>query len=156
MTPPRRYAESLADNAAFVGGVSRDRGAARVDESRPDQGSASVELVLATPLLGLLLMLVVQFAVWAHAVHIAQAAANDGVQAARAYQAGADRGRQATTTLLDHLAGSILTEPHVSCQRGPTTATVTVTGTAIAVVPGLHLPVEATVSAPLELARTTP
>lgn len=122
--------------------------------NRDERGSVSVELVLATPLLGLLLMLVVQFALWAHAVHLAQAAANSGLQAARAYQSTAEKGRRETTTVLGHLAGTVLVDTAVSCERGATSATVTVSGTAIAVLPGLHLPVEATVTAPLELVGT--
>src|SRR3954447_6617897 len=41
---------------------------------RVESGSVSVELVVATPLL-LLLLCIVQFAVWWHANHVAQAAA---------------------------------------------------------------------------------
>ena len=123
---------------------------------RPDGGAVSVEVALATPLLGLLLLSVVQFAMWAHAVHLAQAAANGGVQAARAYRATTADGRRATTALVQQLAGSTLTDPDVSCERGATAATVTVSGHAIAVIPGLHLPVRARVTAPLELAGTAP
>jgi Flp pilus assembly protein TadG len=121
-----------------------------------DSGAVSVELALATPLLGLLLLSVVQFAMWAHAVHLAQAAANSGVQATRAYRATTADGQRATTALVQQLAGSTLTDPDVSCERGATSATVTVSGHAIAVIPGLHLPVRARVTAPLELAGTAP
>jgi TadE-like protein len=116
----------------------------------------SVELVVATPLLGLLLMLVVQFALWAHATHIAQAAANAGVQSARAYASTTDAGRTEATITLDHLAGTVLADPHVDAERTATTATVTVTGRVLAVVPGLHLPVRASVTAPRELVPGTP
>jgi hypothetical protein len=122
-----------------------------------DGGQAvSVELVLATPLLGLLLLLVVQFALWAHAVHLAQAAANGGVQVARAYHSSAEDGRRETTTLVQHLAGTILTGTDVACRRGAASATVTVTGTAITVVPGLHLPVRVSITTPLELVGHSP
>jgi Flp pilus assembly protein TadG len=124
----------------------------RSSRARPgrDRGSASVELTVAAPLLLLLLMLVVQFALWAHATHIAQAAANAGVQTARAYGSTADAGATDATTVLDHLAGTVLNHPRVAAARGATTATVTVTGDAAAVVPGLHLPVTATATAPRE------
>jgi TadE-like protein len=121
-----------------------------------ERGSVSVELVVATPLLGLLLMVVVQFALWAHATHIAQAAANAGVQAARVYASTPDAGRADATTTLDHLAGTVLTDAHVDAERTATTATVTVTGQVLAVVPGLHLPVRASVTAPRELVPGTP
>jgi Flp pilus assembly protein TadG len=45
---------------------------------RGDRGAVSVELVLATPLLLLMLLAIVQFALWSHATHIAQAAASQG------------------------------------------------------------------------------
>jgi len=115
-----------------------------------------VELTLAAPLLGLLLMLVVQFALWAHATHIAQAAANTGVQSARAYHSTAEAGRADATAVLDRLAGTVLTGTHVSAVRGATTATVSVTGQVVAVVPGLHLPVHVSVTAPRELVPGVP
>lgn len=120
------------------------------------RGSASVELTVAAPLLLLLLMLVVQFAMWAHATHIAQAAANAGVQGARAYGGTADDGKTDATTVLSHLAGTILTHTRVDAARSATAATVTVTGDAVAVVPGLHLPVTVTVTAPRELVPGVP
>ena len=121
-----------------------------------ERGAASVELAVATPLLGLLLMLVVQFALSAHATHIAQAAANSGAQTARAYASTADAGRTDASTVVDHLAGTVLSDPRVAATRTATTVTVTVTGQVIAVVPGLHLPVRVSVTAPRELVPGTP
>jgi hypothetical protein len=121
-----------------------------------DRGSTTVELVVATPLMLLLLMLVVQFALWAHAGHIAQAAANSGVQAARAYRSAPDAGSAEARTVLEHSAGSILTGVQVTANRDAQTATVTVTGQALAVVPGLHLAVRASVTAPRELVPVQP
>jgi hypothetical protein len=95
-------------------------------------------------------MLVVQFAMWAHAVHIAQAAANAGVQAARVYGSTAEAGRTEATGMLEHLAGTVLTDRQVSAGQTHDTATVVVSGTAITVVPGLNLPVRVSVTAPRE------
>jgi Flp pilus assembly protein TadG len=120
------------------------------EREEAERGSVSVELVVATPLMLLLTMSVVQFALWAHATHIAQAAANAGVQAARAYTSTAQAGRDDATTILDQLAGTVLTGTHVDASRDATTATVTVTGQAVAVLPGLHLPVRVSVTAPRE------
>lgn len=111
---------------------------------------------MATPLMLLLFLTVVQFALWAHASHVARAAANSGVQTARAYGSSAEAGRDETATVLSQLAGTVLTATHVDARRDPATATVTVTGTAITVVPGLHLPVRASVTAPRELVPGTP
>jgi len=118
--------------------------------SGPDDGSATVELVIATPLVALLLLLVVQFGVWAHAAHIAQAAANQGLQTARAYRSSAAAGEADTRALLDQSAGSLLSDRTVSVTRTATTVTVVVTGRAATVVPGLRLPVRVTVTGPVE------
>lgn len=115
-----------------------------------DAGAVTTELVIATPLLGLLLMLVVQFGVWAHAQHIAQAAANEALQAARAYQSSAAAGTVQGEAILDQTAGSILTDASVSVTRTATTVTVTVVGQAATVVPGLRPSVRVTVSGPAE------
>lgn len=117
---------------------------------RSDRGSASVELVLATPLLVLLLMAAVQFAIWQHASHMAQAAANEGVQTARAYGGSAAAGKADTTALLNELSGSVLHDTTVTVTRTATSATVTVTGRAESVIPGLSFPVTVTVTAPVE------
>lgn len=117
---------------------------------RGDRGAATVEVTLAMPLLGLLLLLIVQFACWAHATHVAQAAANQGVQTARAYGSSADAGVADTTAILDQIAGSILVARSVTANNTATTSTVTVTGNTAAVVPGLSLPITVSVTAPRE------
>ncbi|MGH9295775.1 MAG: TadE family protein, partial [Acidimicrobiales bacterium] len=55
-------------------------GLARV---RGERGAVSAELVIATPLLLLLIMGVIQFALWQHAEHIASAVAQQGVAVGR-------------------------------------------------------------------------
>jgi len=116
-----------------------------------DRGSVTVEFAIAAPLMLFLLMLIVQFALWAHATHIAQAAANAGVQATRVHGGTIAAGEAQTQAVLDQMSGSTLADPTVTVSRTPTAATVTVDGTATAVLPGLSLPVHATVTAPREL-----
>ena len=130
-------------------------GAARqcVPEGRragAERGSATVELVIATPVLALLLLLVVQFGVWAHAQHIAQAAANQALQTARAYRSSAAAGDAQARELLDQAGGSILSDRTVSVTRTATTVTVTTTGRAATVVPGVRAPVRVSVTGPVE------
>ena len=57
----------------------RQLGALRRDE----RGAVAAELVIATPLLLLLIMGVIQFALWQHAEHIASAVAQQGVAVGR-------------------------------------------------------------------------
>jgi Flp pilus assembly protein TadG len=123
-----------------------------IEAAGPDNdcGSASVEVTLALPLLGLLLLIIVQFTFWAHATHIAQAAANQGVQTARAYGSTTTAGVDDTNTILDQTAGSILVDRTVTANNTATTSTVTVDGKAAAVLPGLSLPIHVAVTAPRE------
>lgn len=116
-----------------------------------DRGSVTVEFAIAAPLVLFLLMLIVQFALWAHATHIAQAAANAGVQATRVHGGTVAAGEAQTQAVLDQLSGGTLTGPTVTVSRTPTEATVTVDGAATAVLPGLSLPVHASVTAPREI-----
>jgi Flp pilus assembly protein TadG len=74
-----------------------------------DRGSVSAELVIATPLLLLLLLTIVQFALWSHATHIAQAAAAQGLAAARVQDATAAQGSVAARHVLDQLGRGPLT-----------------------------------------------
>jgi Flp pilus assembly protein TadG len=116
----------------------------------------TVEFAIAAPLVLFLLMLIVQFALWAHATHIAQAAANAGVQATRVHGGSIAAGQAQTQAVLDQMSGSTLTDPTVTVTRTPTGATVTVEGAATAVLPGLSLPVHASVTAPRETVPGTP
>jgi hypothetical protein len=112
-----------------------------------------VELVLATPLLGLLLMASVQFALWEHASHMAQAAANEGVQTARAYGSSAAAGKIETQALLHDLSGGALVATTVTASRTATNATITIAGHAEPVIPGLAFPIKVIVTAPVERVR---
>ncbi|HVK20005.1 MAG TPA: TadE/TadG family type IV pilus assembly protein [Actinokineospora sp.] len=115
-----------------------------------DRGSVSAELVLVIPLLLFLLLLIVQFALWSHATHVAQAAASNGLAVARAQNGSADLGSAAAQRVLDDLAGGPLVDPAVTAHRDNTTASVHITGTASAVVPFLRLPVHAEAAGPVE------
>lgn len=117
---------------------------------RDDRGSATAELAVATPLLLLMLMLIVQFALWSHASHVAQAAAAQGLGAARTVAGtGADGTREASE-LLAQLAGGPLADPLVETTRDATSVTVAVSGTVTPVVPFLVLPVRAVAVGPVE------
>jgi Flp pilus assembly protein TadG len=115
-----------------------------------DRGAASAELVIAMPLVLLILMAIVQFALWSHATHIAQAAAAQGLAASRAEDGTATDGTVAARRLLDQLARGPLTDENVNSERGAAFASVRITGTATAVVPFVRLPVHAEAVGPIE------
>ncbi|MDX8053789.1 TadE/TadG family type IV pilus assembly protein [Lentzea sp. BCCO 10_0798] len=115
-----------------------------------DRGSASANLVLFTPLLLLVLLTIVQFVLWSHATHIAQAAASQGLAVTRAQNGTAAAGTASARQLLDQLARGPLTGASVAAERSTASASVRITGTARAVVPFLQLPVHAEALGPVE------
>ena len=117
---------------------------------RGERGTISAELVILTPLLLLMLLIIVQFALWSHATHIAQAAAAHGLAAARVHNGTASAGTASAQQLLDQLADGPLTGSAVSADRGAASAWVRISGTATSVVPFLDLPVHAEAVGPVE------
>jgi hypothetical protein len=113
----------------------------------------SLELVLATPLLGLLILLAVQFAVWQHAQHVAQAAAGQGLAAARVRGGTSAAGRAEADRVLQTLGGRVLHGVRVTVDRHGGSVRVEVSGVAEAVLPGLRLPVHAVAAGPAEVFR---
>ena len=123
--------------------------------SPPDQDqrglSSSVLATLLFPLVLSSLWLTMQWAMltWAHAT--AQAAAQDGARAAAALNATTSHGH---TTASAAAANGSLDTIHVTVQRAARLTTVTVTGTALRVIPGFPVTIDVTATAPTQ--RLTP
>src|SRR5262245_22886905 len=124
----------------------------RLSRLRSDRGTASVQLVLAVPVLLLTGLLVVQFALVWHARHIAQFAARRGLAAARVEDGSAAAGRRPGLHSLAAVGSRILVSPSVTAERTPTRTTVRVSGTVLRVLPfpGLTLHASGTASGPTE------
>ncbi len=105
------------------------------------------------PLLMFLLLAIVQFALWQHAVHAASAAARQATEAARAQGAATDAGENRAQVVLDQLAGSVLTDPRVDVHIGPEIVTVRITGRTVSLIPGLSPRVEVQTSGVIEKFR---
>ena len=118
-----------------------------------ERGSVSTELVIATPLLLLLVMGVIQFALWQHANHVARTVAQQGVAAARVEGATAATGEGEAHTVLGQLGANELRNAQVSATRDGNTTRVVVTGEASSVLPFFHLPVRAVATGPTERFR---
>jgi Flp pilus assembly protein TadG len=121
-----------------------------------ERGSASTEVVLLTPVLLFLVMLVIQFGLWYHAEHVAQAAAEEGVRAARVEASTADVGRTRAADFLAAVGPTIVQAPVITASRDTETATVSVHGHAVTVVPGFSLTVKAQATSPVERFREDP
>jgi len=120
-----------------------------------DRGSAVVEAVVVIPVLMFVLLVVVQFALWAHAAQVVQLAASEGDQAARMMGGGAAARRAQVDSVLS-ASSSAVTSVSASVTILPTDqARVTVTGRAVAVLPWIVLPVSATQTGPVQEFRSS-
>ena len=115
-----------------------------------ESGAVAAELVIATPLLLLLILGVIQFALWEHATNLAEAAAQQGLSVARLQGETAQAGTAETDSVLAQLAGGVLVGPQVTATRTGATTTVVVSGHAESVVGIFSLPVRATAAGPTE------
>ena len=115
-----------------------------------ERGSATTEVVLLTPVLLFLVMAIIQFGLWYHAQHVAQAAAEQGVRTARSNGSNVEAGRQRAEDFLSDVAPTLIGSPVVVADREGDVASVTVDGTAVALLPGLTLTVHAEASSPVE------
>jgi len=112
------------------------------------RGAASTELVITFPVVLLVILLALQFGMYLHAAQIAEAAAQEAVEAAQAERAVASAGQSAARSLLTQLGA--LRGPTVRVDRTTTTVTARVTGRAQQVVPGFDLDIFATAEGPVE------
>jgi Flp pilus assembly protein TadG len=120
---------------------------------RSERGDATVEAVLATPVLLLLILTVIQFGLWYHAVHTAQAAAQEGVRAARVEGATAVDGQRRAEGFMADAAPTLVDDVAVDASRDTEAAHVTVRGTLHSLIPGVELPVHAEADSPIERFR---
>lgn len=114
------------------------------DGNRREEGSVTAELVVAFPLLLILVFSVVQFALYEHAAHVAEAVAEQGLAASRVVGGTADAGNTAAKSLLGQLGNAVLEDATVTTNRGTATTSVTVTGKAEAMLPFYRLPIDVT------------
>lgn len=112
-----------------------------------DEGSSTVEMAIWMPVLFVTIALAAQLAVWLYAQHAATAAATTVLDQARIRGGSA---ATATAAGRSQLAGMrLLHHPQLTVVRSPTTATVTVTGTAPRILP-IPLRVSAHQTGPVE------
>src|SRR6266511_3393136 len=115
------------------------------DSLGTEDGSASTELVVVFP--------AVQLGLWYHARHVALAAAEEGVRAARVQTGSATAGAARARRFLRALGPTVVADPVVRASRDQDTARVEVAGQALNVLPWLHLPVRQAAQGPVERFR---
>ena len=106
-----------------------------------EAGIIATQLAVLMPALLLLLMLGVQFGLWAHASQLARAAADEAAFIASLPESTDTAGHAAALGLLAQ-AGN-LTDPSVTIDRSPELIVATVSGIAPQVVPGFRWSVQA-------------
>ena len=121
--------------------------------ARSERGLATVEFVVVFPLLFFCIMAVVQFGIWAHASHVATAAAQEGARAARAEDGSAAAGEARAQALISAAGAAVLVGPHAAASRGTDEVRVEVRARAASVLPGVSLPVRAVAAGPVERYR---
>ncbi len=126
-TPPSRSGRARG---------SRTGGAAG---GRPsgERGAASVELAVTFPVVLLLVMTLIQGALWFYARSLALGAAQEGAREGRVQPASTARARSAAEDFLDQTASDLLTGRDVAVSGSEASITVTVTGTSLSLFPGL-------------------
>lgn len=109
-----------------------------------------VQLTVLAPVLLLLVTGSVQAALWQEADHVALAAAQRGLIAARGIGGSAAAGQASAREAAAQLGSGVLVSPSATVTTSGDEVTVTVMGTAEQLVPGLQLGVTSSASAPLE------
>jgi Flp pilus assembly protein TadG len=124
----------------------------RAERGRGDDGLSTVEAVFTVPVMVLMVLAIVQAALWWYARQVASTAADEAARAARAYAstaaAGESRGADYMTTVDPD--NSTLRARHVQVTRTATTVTVHVTGQVASLIPFLNPGVSITITAPVE------
>ena len=113
-----------------------------------------VETAVIVPVAMVVILVLVQVALWAHAAQVVQAAAAQGDQVARAYRSSATAGAAAARSFLDRLGGGVVTGAQVASSVTPAgMAEVSVSGRAASILPFFSLPVSAHSIGPVQAYR---
>jgi len=118
-----------------------------------DRGAASVEAVLIVPVLMVVLLVIVQCVLWVEAEQSVELAAAGGARVARAYGSTPGEGVVQAGDVLRG-PGSGVEDPRVTSRLlSGGMVELVVTGSSIAIVPGMHLPVSSTAVGPAQTFR---
>jgi Flp pilus assembly protein TadG len=116
-----------------------------------ERGSATVELVILLPALFAVMFLGMQAALYYHARTVAIAAAQEGARAAGSEIGRESDGIAAANQFVSDAGGDdVLVGAASTADRSATTATVTVQGFSLSVIPGWQPVVRQTASVPTE------
>ena len=129
--------------------ITREATMSRRMPRRSERGAMAVEFMLVVSVLIAVFLLMLQYAVRAHAERIASAAADQGLAAASSYHGTPAVGRQVARDYLTRL-GPGLHGASVAARRTNTFATITVSGKVDQLIPFLAVRVHVHVQGPVE------
>jgi hypothetical protein len=120
-----------------------------------DRGSFTIEAILVVPVLMLLVTVLIQCALWAHAEQVVHAAASEGDRVARDYDGGSVAGETRAYSILEG-PGSDVSSANVVVNVDPgDMMRVTVTGIALSILPGMKIPVTSLAIGPIQEFRAS-
>lgn len=119
-------------------------------QGQAEDGSTAVELVILTPLMFLLVLLIVQFALFLHARQVVTAAAEQGVRSERLSRVGGGEGAQTALAFAARVGGKAVTGVNAHVARGADAVTVNVSGEGQSIIPWMHLTVTGTSSGAID------
>ena len=122
----------------------------RTPATDTDRGSSTLGAILVIPVMILLTMLVLQFAMLWHGKHVAAAVAQTGVQGAAGYRSTAADGQAQAEGYLADVAPNLLRDATVTVDRGTGTVTARVSARIPSVLPFTDFDVQETVTGPVE------
>lgn len=116
----------------------------------PEQGIATLSVVLVVPALLLAVSTVAQFVIVWHASHVAVAAAQEGARAAQMADGSTDAGRMSADDFIRQAGPHLVLGPAVTVTRSAESVVVVVRGTAPRLIPGFPVAVRGSASGPIE------
>jgi len=111
-------------------------------------GSVSIEGILIVPLFLVVLFTILEGSLWVHACSVAQAAAQDGARAATVLGGDEQAGQDTAESILT--ARSVGRDWEVVADSASAGCTVTITGRASSVLPGMSFEVRESATMPWE------
>lgn len=123
--------------------------------TRTDRGSVVVEAVLVVPLAMVILLVAIQFALWAHAAQVAQLAASEGDRVARSAHGGLAAGTIEADSVLNGAGSDVASGSAVVTLLPGGQTRVIVHGRALGVFSWPPLPVSAQLVGPVQEFRSS-
>ena len=120
-------------------------------QRRSERGATTIEMVLLMMALFTLLFLGLEVGLYYHARSVAIAAAQEGAREAGSQHGSQASGVAAAQQFLNQAGGpGVIVNTNVVGSRTGTTATVTVTGDSMSVIPGVHVSITQSATVPVE------